>query len=280
MPSQAAVLYLADRVLHTDPVSVIHRGGVLVRDGLIAWVGGLGELDRTRLPADIVEEDLGDVTLMPGMIDAHVHLGFDGGADPAGRMRAETDVQQVMLMLRSARELLDAGVTTARDLGARGYLDVEVRRAIDDGTALGPRMLTAGSPLTVTGGHCWFMGGEIDDDRDARRMVRRHHKMGVDLIKVMSTGGYMTAGSVPWRAQFTGDELLTVVEESRRLGKHVAAHCHGIEGIPAGARCPHPHPRALLVHARGREQRARSRARRRDRQKRLLRLPDDELRSA
>lgn len=230
-PETPAVLYTADRLLHTDPVHVVRDGGVLVLGSEIAWAGELADFDEAVHGTAVAREDLGDVTLMPGLIDAHVHLGFDGGADPVARMTSETDVQQAMLMLRSARELLDAGVTTARDLGARGYLDVAVRQAIDNGTAHGPRLLTAGAPLTVTGGHCWFMGGEVDDEREARRMVRRHHKMGVDHVKVMSTGGYMTAGSVPWRAQFTGDQLLVIVDEARRLGKKVAAHCHGIEGI-------------------------------------------------
>ncbi|WP_200847186.1 amidohydrolase family protein [Microbacterium sp. 18062] len=230
-PDGIPVLYTADRLLHTDPVRTIAAGGVLARGGVIEWVGPMPEFDPGAHPGPLAREDLGDLTLMPGLIDAHVHLGFDGGADPVGRMTSESDVQQVILMLASARELLEAGVTTARDLGARGYLDVAVRRAVDEGTAEGPRLLTAGAPLTVTGGHCWFMGGEVDDEDGARRMVRQHHKMGVDLIKVMSTGGYMTSGSTPWRAQFTARQLRAVVEEAHHLGKRVAAHCHGIDGI-------------------------------------------------
>jgi hypothetical protein len=104
-------------------------------------------------------------------------------------MRGDTDAQQLVLMLHSARELLGVGVTTARDLGARAYLDVVVRDAIAGGLARGPRMVVAARPITVTGGHCWFMGGEADSDDDLRRMVRTHHKHGANLIKVMSTGG-------------------------------------------------------------------------------------------
>jgi imidazolonepropionase-like amidohydrolase len=134
-------------------------------------------------------------------------------------------------MLRNARDLLGIGVTTARDLGARGYLAIAVREAIAAGLARGPRMVVAASPVTVTGGHCWFMGGEADSDDDLRRLVRTHHKHGADLIKVMSTGGFMTPGSAPWYAQFSTDQLAVVVEEARRVDMPVAAHAHGIEGI-------------------------------------------------
>ncbi len=146
-------------------------------------------------------------------------------------MRAETDEQQLVLMLHSARQLLGVGVTTARDLGARSYLDVVVRDAIAAGLARGPRLVTSAAPITVTGGHCWFMGGEADSEDDLRRMVRTHHKHGADLIKVMCTGGNMTAGSAPWYAQFSAAQLTVIVEEAARTGKRVAAHAHGIEGI-------------------------------------------------
>jgi imidazolonepropionase-like amidohydrolase len=134
-------------------------------------------------------------------------------------------------MLRSARELLGIGVTTARDLGSRAYLAVAVRNAIAAGLARGPRLVVAACPITVTGGHCWFMGGEADSEDDLRRLVRTHHKRGADLIKVMSTGGFMTTGSAPWYAQFTTAQLAVIVEEAARVDKPVAAHAHGTEGI-------------------------------------------------
>jgi len=146
-------------------------------------------------------------------------------------MKGETDAEQQVLMLFSARELLGAGVTTARDLGARSFLDVTVKRAIQDGLAEGPRLLSAARPITVTGGHCWFMGGEADGLDAIRHQVRLHHKMGADLIKVMATGGHMTKGSVPWHAQFDEGEMRVLVDDAHRLEKKVAAHAHGTEGI-------------------------------------------------
>jgi imidazolonepropionase-like amidohydrolase len=208
---------------------VMTEASVVISQNEIRWVGAAAELPDEYAAAP--QTGYPGSTVMPGLIDCHVHLGFDGGPDPAGRMRSETDEQQVVLMLRSARELLGVGVTTARDLGGRGYLSVLVRDSIAAGMARGPRLVVAGCPVTVTGGHCWFMGGEADSEDELRRLVRSHRKHGTDLIKVMSTGGFMTKGSAPWYAQFTTAQLAIIVEEARRVDMPVAAHAHGIEGI-------------------------------------------------
>src|SRR6202035_1757685 len=97
--------------------------------------------------------------------------------------------------------------------------------------ARGPRLVVAARPGTITGGHCWVMGGEADSEGELRRIVRTHPKHRGDLINVMSTGGFMTGGSAPWYAQFTSAQLAVIVEETARVDKPVAAHAHGIEGI-------------------------------------------------
>jgi imidazolonepropionase-like amidohydrolase len=204
-------------------------GAVVMGDRTLDWVGPVSALPAEYLP--LPRADYPGATIMPGLIDSHVHLAFDGGPNPAARMRAETSEQQLMLMLRSGRELLGVGVTTARDLGSRAYLAVAVRDAIATGLARGPRLVVAACPITVTGGHCWFMGGGADSEDDLRRLVRTHHKHGADLIKVMSTGGFMTTGSAPWYAQFTTAQVAVIVEEAARVDKPVAAHAHGTEGI-------------------------------------------------
>jgi imidazolonepropionase-like amidohydrolase len=224
MPEQVLT---ASRVI-TGSETVVD-GAVVLGGQLVEWVG-----PAAGLPAEyaaLPRTDYPGSTIMPGLIDSHVHLGFDGGSNPAARMRAETDEQQLVLMLRNARDLLGVGVTTARDLGSRAYLDVVVRDAIAAGLARGPRMVVAGPPVTVTGGHYWFMGGEADSEDDLRRIVRTHHKHGADLIKVMATGGFMTTGSAPWYAQFTAAELAVIVAEARRVDMPVAAHAHGLEGM-------------------------------------------------
>ena len=217
----------APRVMTGD--QTVTDGALVIGEDVLDWVGPAGALPAEY--AALPRTDYPGSTIMPGLIDSHVHLAFDGGPNPAARMRSETDEQQLVLMLHSARDLLGVGVTTARDLGARAYLDVVVRDAVAAGLARGPRMVVAARPITVTGGHCWFMGGEADSDDELRRMVRTHHKRGADLIKVMSTGGFMTTGSAPWYAQFTRAQLAVIVEEAGRVDKPVAAHAHGIEGI-------------------------------------------------
>jgi imidazolonepropionase-like amidohydrolase len=224
---------MPDEVLTAPQVitgsETVADGAVVLGDRTVVWAGAAG-----ALPADYAalrRTDYPGSTIMPGLIDSHVHLGFDGGPDPAARMRAETDEQQLVLMLRNARDLLGVGVTTARDLGGRGYLSLVVREAITAGLARGPRLVVAGPPVTVTGGHCWFMGGEADSEDDLRRIVRTHHKHGTDLIKVMATGGFMTTGSAPWYAQFTAEQLAVIVAEASRVDKPVAVHAHGVEGI-------------------------------------------------
>jgi imidazolonepropionase-like amidohydrolase len=227
-------LLIADRVITGNQGEVLEGGGVLVDGCRIAWVGHLAELDPDRRRAAEVVE-LAGTSLLPGLIDAHVHLGFDGSEDPVGHMMGQSDSEQLVLMLHSARQLLGAGVTTARDLGARGFLDVVVRRAIERRLAEGPRLLCATRPITVTGGHCWFIGGEFDGLDAVRRAVRLHHREGADLIKVMATGGFMTPGSAPWHAQFSQEELEAIVDEAHRLDKKVAAHAHGTPGIRRAA---------------------------------------------
>ena len=217
----------APRVITGD--QTVADGAVVIGDDVVEWAGPTRELPAEY--ADLPRTDHPGSTVLPGLIDAHVHLGFDGGPKPVARMRTETDEQQLLLMLRSARELLGVGVTTARDLGARGHLAMVVRDAVATGLARGPRLVVAASPITITGGHCWFMGAEADTEDELRRLVRSHHKHSADVIKVMSSGGLMTTGSAPGHVQFTTAQLAAIVEEAERVGKPVAAHAHSLEGI-------------------------------------------------
>src|SRR5258708_13042600 len=162
-----AEVLTARRVMTGD--ATVTDGEVVVGAHTLDWVGCAAMLpaEFARLP----RTDYPGSTITPGLIDCHVHLGFDGGPQPAARMRSETDEQQLVLMMHNARDLLGVGVTTARDLGARAYLDVVVRDAIAAGLARGPRLVVATRPITVTGGHSRVMGGADDIENSLHPMV-------------------------------------------------------------------------------------------------------------
>lgn len=221
-------IYRAGRIFTGTSEEALLDGAVVVEDSLITWVGPSSELADT---AEAIH-DLGDeATILPGLIDTLVHLVFDGSAHPVAVVEAANDPELLAIMFQSARQLLSVGVTTARDLGAPGLLDKAVRNAIAKGQARGPRMLVANAPLTVTGGHCWFFGAECDGVDEVRRQVRLARKNGADCIKIMSTGGNMTAGTMPSEPQFTQEELNAIVQEAHKYGLKVTAHAHGAEGI-------------------------------------------------
>ena len=219
------------------------RGGaVVLRRKRILFAGTVAEAEarlssRTDLAiADVERLDLPGSTLMPGLIETHDHLPTSG-TDVEYPDYGPHEVARLTLnAVRSARELLSVGVTSAQSLGARHYVDVAVRDAIEHGDVRGPRVIASGPQITTTGGHSYHAGAEADSLDQIRREVRHHHKMGVDTIKVMSTGGFMTGGSAPWFAQFSQDELEALVAEAHRLGKWTAAHAHGVEGIERAVR--------------------------------------------
>lgn len=187
-------------------------------------------------PERIVRLDLPGSTLMPGLIETHDHLPTSGTAVEYPDYGPHEVARFTLNAVRSARELLSVGVTSAQSLGARHYVDVAVRDAIDNGDVRGPRIIASGPQITTTGGHSHHAGAEVDSIDQIRHEVRRHHKMGVDTIKVMATGGFMTGGSAPWFAQFSQDELEVLFAEAHRLGKWTAAHAHGTQGIERAVR--------------------------------------------
>ncbi|MGH2600452.1 MAG: amidohydrolase family protein, partial [Dehalococcoidia bacterium] len=206
---------------------LIEQPLILVEDGRITAV----ESGGVTPPEGAEVVDLGDATLLPGLIDVHVHLGFDAGPDPVARMNGDDDHTLLLRMAKHAQHALRAGVTTVRDLGDRNFLGVTLREWYRSGGEAGPEVLAAGPPVTVTGGHCYFMNGEVDGELGIRRGVRERVKRGVDVIKVMATGGHMTPGTNPLAAQFTVPELCAAVEEAHRLGKKLTAHAHATVGI-------------------------------------------------
>ena len=122
-------------------------------------------------------------------------------------------------------------MTTVRDLGGRDYVEMAVRRAVNEGWAPGPRILAAGKAICMTGGHGWWIGRETDGPDDARKAVREQLKQGADVIKLIATGGVMTPGVEPGASQLTRDEMRAAIDEARKAGRRTAAHAQGSEGI-------------------------------------------------
>ena len=226
-----STLYLrAARVLTGVDNGVIHNAAVQVEDGRIVAVGPAAQVSPPADPA-IPQVDYADATLLPGLIDAHVHLTLRRGLDTPLPAVPVTDERALLQGVEAAHGVLRAGITTVRDCAARGHHAQELRDAVKDGIIAGPRILASGPPITTTAGHIWRLGYEADSVTEVRRAVRRLVKEGVDFIKVCATGGRGTPGSVIGRAQYSTAELRAVVEDAHRLGRHVATHALGTEGI-------------------------------------------------
>ncbi|GGT71576.1 amidohydrolase family protein [Streptomyces atratus] len=226
-------LISARRVVIGPHGQVLEDGAVLVRNGVIADTGPRHEVE-SRAPAHTLRHDYPDGTLLPGLVDAHVHLVLDAGPDPVAALREADDATVAKGIAERALGLLNAGVTTVRDLGDRNGLVTVFRDAVRAGRLPGPRVLAAGTPVTGPGGHCWFLGGEVSGADASRALVRRNVERGTDLIKVMATGGGITKGGPPiWAPQFTAEELRIIVQEAASAGLPVAAHAHGTAGIVA-----------------------------------------------
>nr|WP_281376318.1 amidohydrolase family protein [Actinomycetospora corticicola] len=173
---------------------------------------------------------------MPGLIDAHVHLAFEVDRDPVPALRdADHDVLRATVADHAAA-MLAAGITSVRDLGDRDGLVAAFRDEVASGSVRGPRVLTAGAPLTPPGGHCWFLGGEVERD-GIRAAVAARAAAGLDVVKVMASGGMMTpTGPGIADTQFDLPTLQLVVAAAREVGLPVAAHAHGTTSIAMAAR--------------------------------------------
>jgi imidazolonepropionase-like amidohydrolase len=191
-----------------------------------------GQIDgiyQGHAPANLADEaarvlDYPGCTLLPGLVDSHVHLSLPGDGTPFEDRMQESDGVLVAGAAFAGQVALDVGVTTARDCGARGDTAFALRRTLQLGYGRSPRLILCGQPITITGGHCWYMGGEADGEDSLRRKVRQLAKDGADFIKVLGSGGG-TPHTKPWEPSFHREELVAVVDEAHRMGRKITIHC-------------------------------------------------------
>jgi imidazolonepropionase-like amidohydrolase len=212
-----------------DNVTVTIQGGKIIRVGSNAGAMQAG--------ANSIE--LPNATLLPGLIDAHTHITYD---PTFGYQELGISVpKEALIGAKNARITLEAGFTTIRNVGARAYTDVALRDAVNEGMLPGPRMIVSGPALSITGGHCdndllpyeyhAQSDGAADGVEGVQHKVREVIKYGADVIKICATGGVLSKGDDPQASQYTLEEMKAIVADAHRLGRKVAAHAHGAQGI-------------------------------------------------
>ena len=222
----ATTAYINGQVI--DGAGKAYQGYVIVDGEKIAEIGpGSGP----QLGDFVLQLDLTGKSILPGLIDCHVHLRNDGVADPRAQAAADSDAVALLRSARNARRTLECGVTTIRDCGSRGSIDFALRTAAQQGLCVTPRLVLSGMVICMTGGHGWQLGCEADGPDAVRRAARAQIKAGADNVKLIASGGILTAGTEIGASQLTVEEMRAAVDEAHAAGKTSCAHAHGTAAI-------------------------------------------------
>lgn len=206
----------------------LENSAVYVKGERIAWTGSAADLPEAAQNAPRV--DISGKWLLPGLIDAHIHVCYNGAESVFALLERHRDAL-VLEAVDTVRRILSHGTTTVRDIGGEKYIEMSLRQAINAGFIQGPRMKTSGRVISMTGGHAHFIAREADGPDEVRKAAREQIKAGADTVKLMATGGSATPGQDIMASQFTVDEIKAAVETAHMMGRTVAAHCHGTGGI-------------------------------------------------
>src|SRR3989441_401943 len=233
-----------DRLILTGATLIDGTGAEPVRDrAVVIERGRIGAVLRGRREGDATELALDGLTLLPGLINCHVHFCLGGEADPARVLFEDPVAIRTIKAVLRTKQTIEAGVTTVRDLGGVDGIALAMRDAVSAGLIPGPRVLAAARGICMTGGHGWRFGREADGPDDVRKAVREQLKAGADVIKLFATGGVMTPGVEPGSAQLTPEEIRAAVEEAKKAGRGTDA---GTPFNPHGSIVPEL---ALMVKA-------------------------------
>jgi imidazolonepropionase-like amidohydrolase len=243
--ASAATVVTADRYLDVQTGRYVEHPAIFIGDD--GRITSIGDARTVKWAADVKHVDMSGKTLLPGLIDMHVHL--DSPADIGGYRGLEyTDSFWGMTAVSNARAMLDAGFTTVRNVGSGNRNDIGLAQAIRDGYVIGPRIVPAGYALGATGGHCdsTFLPPSLEKPKkeegvgdgveELRYQVRRQRKYGAEVIKVCATGGVFSRNTEPGQQQLSETELRAIADEAHQWGVRVAAHAHGADGIKAAIR--------------------------------------------
>ena len=228
--TNAPTLAVRFGTLHDNVGEPIRNGTLLVTGDTISAIGG----SELEIPHGVPVREVACV--VPGLINAHVHLEMSGESQTMSVFVLTTPVQRTLVAAANARKTLLSGVTTVRDLGGTENIAIEVRDAVAAGTIMGPTVLSAARAICMTGGHGHWIGREADGETDVRKAVREQRRSGADCIKFIATGGVLTKGAVPGIRQLDEDEIRAGVDEARVHGLRCAAHAIGAAGIINAAR--------------------------------------------
>jgi imidazolonepropionase-like amidohydrolase len=236
-PAQQRTVIRPGHVLDVRTGQLRANQAIVIEGDKIMQIAASGDVKAAEGDTSI---DLPDATLLPGLIDMHTHLTFDLNSLGYQGLGIST-AREALHGARNARRTLEAGFTTVRNLGAFDYADIALRDAINDGDVIGPRIVASGPALGITGGHCdenllppafHFQGGGVADGVEGvQHKVREVIKYGADVIKICATGGVLSKGDDPNASQYTLEEMKAIVADAHRLGRRVAAHAHGAQGV-------------------------------------------------
>jgi imidazolonepropionase-like amidohydrolase len=212
--------------------NVRERVDILIENGIIVDIGHLNAEEESG----VEKIDLRGKTVIPGLIDAHVHINMTAGPDFFESVARETTTETVLRSVLNLKRILASGVTYIRDMGGFRYLDIELRDCLKRNLIDGPGMLASGKMITMTGGHGYHFGRECDGPYEVRKAAREQIKAGADVIKIMATGGIVTPGVEPNSVQLSEEEIRAAVEEAHNAGKKSASHAQATVGISNAVR--------------------------------------------